>query len=852
MKNHYSLLITLLIAFFAVNLQAQLVNVNPDKDGEPWIAGGLRQLTGEDMEMLNALPALTTPLSLQNRELPDMIDNSEQAYFRSVFSQEGGSCGQASGIGYNFTYEIDYIRDIHANTNENTYPTHYTWNFLNNGNGGGSWYFDGWQIIKANGCPNIADYGGHFAYGGPTRWMSGYDEYFNGMANRIYKIYSIDVSTAEGLNTYKQWCYDHLNGSDVGGVTCFAAGVSDVFNLTTLPFGTPEGGKSVITKWGTNVNHAMTFVGYNDSIRYDFNNDGFYTNDQDINEDGEIDMKDWEIGGVKMVNSWGLSFGDYGKSYVMYKLLAETVDDGGIWGNILHVIDAKPEYFPILTLKATIKHTSRNKIKILAGVSNDLMSEKPQTVKEYPMFSYQGGDYYMQGGYSQADKTIEIGLDITSLLSEINSGDEARYFLQIVEQYQFNSGEGEIISFSIIDYSNGVEEVVCQQQNIPINNNDTTYLFVNKEVVFDKVEITDNSLPQAILNEPYSYQLSAEGGTQPYIWDIVIDYNEEISTETFPEISDEQLIPTDNDDGYVSKEIEFDFPFYGTIYNKLTLLTDGAIVFEENFTSIRNTQNIISNRSIAAYCADLMIYPSQGDGIWYSGDENSATFRWRTSKYDEPQVDIDIAVELFANGEIHFYYNDGITPLTDWAAGISNGGGSSYLIPAISGSVNIPADYHTMLTGSDFPYTMTLTQDGVFSGIISETGKSWDITFKTTDYSDIYATKTLIFTTESVGTDDILTNNSLPLIQNIPNPFRTHTTIAFELEQKSNISVEIFNVNGVKINSLLKNESYEKGKYSIVWNAENENGTKIVPGIYYCKLVIGKKHFVKKMIFIGN
>ena len=33
----------------------------------------------------------------------------------------------------------------------------------------------------------------------------------------------------------------------------------------------------------------MTIVGYNDSIRFDYNGDGKYTNDVDQNEDGIID-----------------------------------------------------------------------------------------------------------------------------------------------------------------------------------------------------------------------------------------------------------------------------------------------------------------------------------------------------------------------------------------------------------------------------------------------------------------------------------------------------------------------------------------------------------------------------------
>lgn len=158
----------LIITIFILQLNAELINLNPDPDGDPWYAGELRPLTEEDWQKLDAMPRLTIPENLRNRELPDSLDNSLNQYFRPVFSQEGGSCGQASGVGYNFTYEINFARQTAANVPGNQYPTHFTWNFLNRGVGYGSWYWDGWEIIKSNGCPTVATYGGMAAGGNPA------------------------------------------------------------------------------------------------------------------------------------------------------------------------------------------------------------------------------------------------------------------------------------------------------------------------------------------------------------------------------------------------------------------------------------------------------------------------------------------------------------------------------------------------------------------------------------------------------------------------------------------------------------------------------------------------------------
>ena len=842
MNIKHLLIIILLLP--ALILNGQNTNVNPDPNGDPWIAGGLRPLTVEDWEFLDDLPVLELPENYQTRDLPYAIDNSQQPYFRPIFNQQGGSCGQASGIGYNFTYEIDFERDIAANTIYNQYPTHYTWNFLNGGVGGGSWHFDGWVIIRANGCPNVFDYGGHFAYGGQSRWMSGYDEYYNGMHNKVLDIFSINVGTYEELEVLKYWMHDHLIGAEVGGIACFAAGVSDVFTMTTLPSGTPEAGKSVITYWGAAVNHAMTFIGYNDSIRYDFNNDGYYTTDQDINADGVVDLKDCEIGGLMMANSWGTGFGNAGKAFVMYKLLAENTNNGGIWSNLVHVIRTREIFEPIITIKATVKHTSRNKIRILAGISSDTTSTEPSHVMGFPLFNYQGGDFYMQGGTSEADKTLELGLDITPILSYITPGEPAKFFLQLVEQDPYNEGTGEIISYAIIDYTNGIEEIICDEQNVPIFENGTTTLSVIKAVDFDKPVIETDALPSAVVNEPYAYQLNASGGVLPYFWDIIMDYSEESVEYDFPAIEDQQLIPTDNDDGYAVQDLEFLFPFYGEYYDNVTLLTDGAIIFEEQFVYLRNEEALKNFKVIAPYSSDLMIYPAQGDAMWYSGDENSATFRWKTSKYAEPEIDVDVAVTIYPDGSVEFYYGNDITEGTGWAAGVSKGDGQSYLIAALSNATSIPDDYATGFYAPGFPFGMGISPEGVFSGTPEISNQTWDITFKVTDHYNIFSTKTLAFSTVNVGISDIISPLLLNLEQNVPNPFEHFSIINYQLPINAHTSLVVFDITGKEVVQLV-DETQKAGEYAVELNAHGlENG------IYFYKLTSGSQSVTKKFILM--
>jgi hypothetical protein len=65
------------------------------------------------------------------------------------------------------------------------------------------------------------------------------------------------------------------------------------------------------------------------------------------------------------------------------------------------------------------------------------------------------------------------------------------------------------------------------------------------------------------------------------------------------------------------------------------------------------------------------------------------------------------------------------------------------------------------------------------------------------------------------------------LLQNFPNPFNPSTTIGFSIPQTSNVSVEIYNVVGEKVASLVKN-TLEAGYHQINFDASNlSSGTYI-------------------------
>ena len=72
--------------------------------------------------------------------------------------------------------------------------------------------------------------------------------------------------------------------------------------------------------------------------------------------------------------------------------------------------------------------------------------------------------------------------------------------------------------------------------------------------------------------------------------------------------------------------------------------------------------------------------------------------------------------------------------------------------------------------------------------------------------------------------------NSFMLEQNYPNPFNPSTVIRYGLPERSRVTVEIYNMLGQRITTLV-NAEQEAQYYEVAWNATN-----VPTGIYFCRI----------------
>jgi len=123
-------LFSILMCYVIFSNTAQVVNLNPDPNGTPWLTGGVPKMTPEYQQKIDSTPIMVRQSFI---EPPSKVDNSENKFMRPIFLQKHNCCAQASGVGYVFTYEINRLRDIQSVENANRYPVDFTYNFLNGG-----------------------------------------------------------------------------------------------------------------------------------------------------------------------------------------------------------------------------------------------------------------------------------------------------------------------------------------------------------------------------------------------------------------------------------------------------------------------------------------------------------------------------------------------------------------------------------------------------------------------------------------------------------------------------------------------------------------------------------------------
>ena len=134
----------------------------------------------------------------------------------------------------------------------------------------------------------------------------------------------------------------------------------------------------------------------------------------------------------------------------------------------------------------------------------------------------------------------------------------------------------------------------------------------------------------------------------------------------------------------------------------------------------------------------------------------------------------------------------------------------------------------------------------VINGIENE-----EISFKLYQDEVVYSSNQMVTTDPGNDVSDIVIyfdHNDAPLVTGLaniyPNPFNPQTTISYEISQTGNVKVDIYNIRGQKIETLV-NEQQSAGDYKLIWNATHQ-----ASGVYFLRFQTTGHSETRKMILM--
>jgi len=87
------------------------------------------------------------------------------------------------------------------------------------------------------------------------------------------------------------------------------------------------------------------------------------------------------------------------------------------------------------------------------------------------------------------------------------------------------------------------------------------------------------------------------------------------------------------------------------------------------------------------------------------------------------------------------------------------------------------------------------------------------------------------------------------LYDNYPNPFNPSTTIKYDLPEAAEVRIEVFNVLGQRVATLV--DGWEQaGQHQLIWDSKDDAGQPVASGMYFYRLTTGKFTDSRKMMLL--
>ncbi len=312
----------------------------------------------------------------------------------------------------------------------------------------------------------------------------------------------------------------------------------------------------------------------------------------------------------------------------------------------------------------------------------------------------------------------------------------------------------------------------------------------------------------------------------------------------------------------------FDFNYYGNSYNSICVCSNGWASFTDSTSSSsyarRFPNDADPNNIIAPFWANLVPNPDSNANIYfYTNNSDSAVISWVDIPDGLHDGKYTFQIVLVKPNTVVLQYEsmDPNGPLDLASTGMENAAGTVGLEVAYHEPFTTDGKAVKFILGTppgEFDWLSTDIDDGVvpLGGFLDVS-----VTCDAGDHpagiyrgmlevycNDPYAKHVYIPVNMYVGAASVDEDGAIPykvsLQQNYPNPFNASTEIAYSLTASSEVSLDVYNLLGQKVETLIDTKQ-NAGYHSVNWDA-----SEYASGIYLYKLTVNDQVYRKRMTLL--
>jgi flagellar hook assembly protein FlgD len=90
---------------------------------------------------------------------------------------------------------------------------------------------------------------------------------------------------------------------------------------------------------------------------------------------------------------------------------------------------------------------------------------------------------------------------------------------------------------------------------------------------------------------------------------------------------------------------------------------------------------------------------------------------------------------------------------------------------------------------------------------------------------------------------------ALRLHPNYPNPFRTHTTLTYDVPRAMDVRVAVYDALGRRV-QVLVDERTPAGRHTVQWNGRDASGRALASGLYFIRLRAGDQQHIRRLTLV--